>query len=733
MKKLSILITIAILFWQIPFITAQKITQQVKAANKYVEKLRAYEEFVLRQMQRDRIPGMTVGFAKDDYVWVKGFGYADLENKTPAKPESSYQTASILKGMTAVAILQLVELGKINLDAEVRTYVPYFPRKKFPITIRQLLAHQGGISHYKNQWEKFVKEPKTTKETIAIFADYDLVAEPGTKFSYSTYGYDLLGAVIEEVTKKSYGDYMRENVWKPLGMNDTRMDNPIEFIPNRVRGYQYFDSGEKNALFGQVKNAEYIDFSSRFAAGGARTTVQDMLKFRNGLNAGKLISKESLNLTHTKPVTRDGKINGFGSVIGYTMGGFLTQENGRFGVYYDGGQHGTTTAIFNFPTENLTIAVAMNIQSRRSFAYIQRLFQLIMDEPRFASVYTGDKTSDDQVSAIKSVFEGGLSYFDIHQKPLDDNQKEMAKAFAHFNKYTDKEILNSNREEALKKIDEGQHPFAGQPFTKLGSFMAQKLSEKYGTKALKTYHSAGAISFFNDYIEMYKKESQYPKEFQFSEPFEAMILRWNLSWRKTNTEYVRSLAIAPETDFVAVERQLKETFAKAEIYPDLGQNIFSIEANGLNFFNTVKQLLLARDSKKAVRVGQLAVDLYPQSDISNTALAIVKIIFGEKDKARQLLKKASAINAVGAASADNLNSTAYDFAVAGQPDAGLELLKAAVDLYPKDANLYDSIGEFYLKKGEKEEAVKFYKKVLEINPSSANAKQMLEKLTVQSK
>lgn len=734
MKKLSILISILIILCLFPFfVIAQKSKQQIKAVDKYAAKLRTFENFVLHQMECDRIPGMTIGFTKDGYTWVKGFGYSDLENKIPAKPESSYQTASILKGMTAVAILQLAERGKVNLDAEVQTYVPYFPKKKFPITLRQLLAHQGGISHYKNQWEKFLKESKTTKETIAIFADYDLVAEPGTKFSYSTYGYDLLGAVIEEVSKQSYGDYMRENIWKPLKMNDTRMDNPIDFIPNRVRGYQYFDYGEKNALFGEIKNAEYIDFSSRFAAGGARTTVIDMLKFRNGLNAGKLISKESLNLTHTAPVTRDGKINGFGSVVGYSMGGFLIQENGRFGIYYDGGQHGTTTSIFNFPTENLTIALAMNIQSRRAFGYIQSLFQLLVNEPLFTSVYTGDRITDDQVSAIRSVFEGGLSYFDIHRIPLVTNSKEIAEAFSYFNNYSDREVLNTNRKEALKKIDEGQQPFAGQPFIKLGSFMAQKLGKKNGAEALRTYHSKGGISFFNDYIEMYKKESQYPKEFQFSEKFEEAVMRWNLSWRKTNTEYVRNLSITPETDFDAIERQLKKTFVNTEVYPDLGQNAFVTAANGLNFFNTVKQLLLAEDNKKAVQAAELAVGLYPQSDISITALAIVKIILGEKDKAKQLLKKASEINAEGAAHVDNLNSIAYDLSSAGKPGMGLELLKAVVELYPKDANLYDSIGEFYLKKGEKEEAIKYYKKVLELNPNAINVKQKLEKLVVQPK
>jgi CubicO group peptidase (beta-lactamase class C family)/predicted negative regulator of RcsB-dependent stress response len=730
MKKISIQFLIAILFCQLSFpllASAQKQPSQNKDI--YAEKLRGFEDFVNRQMQRDRIPGMTIGFTKDNYTWVKGFGYADLENKVPAKPESSYQTASILKPMTAVAILQLVEKGKINLDAEVQTYVPYFPKKKFSITIRQLLGHLGGISHYKTPQEKFIKEPKTTKETIALFANNDLVAEPGTKFNYSTYGYDLLGAVIEEVSGQSYADYMREHVWKPLEMNDTRLDSPIEFIPNRVRGYQYFDNGEKDAVFGELRNAEYIDLSHKFAAGGARTTAIDMLKFRSALNAGKLISKESLNLTQMIPVTRDGRISGFG-ILGYTMGGVLLQHNGRFGIHYDGGQQGTSTLIENFPAENLTISIAANVQTRRIFIYLQKLFSLIMKEPYTASAYMGDKISGDQFAAMKSVFEGGLSYFDIHQKPLATSQTEVSDAFAYFNKYANRDFLASNRDEALKKISDGQQPFAGQAFTRLGSFMAQKLSEKYGASKIPALHASGAIPFFNDYILMYKTEPAYPKEFQFDEDFEKALARWESDWRKTNTEYVRALTITPETDFDAVGRELKKTFAGAKIYPDLGLNAYVTGSIGSNFFNVAKQLLLQGDAKKATLAAQLAVELYPESDLSNTALAVVNIFIGEKDKAQMLLRKALTLNADGSASAGSLNTLAYDFASAGKLDFGLELLITAAEMYPQNANIYDSLGEFYMRRGEKQQAIKSYKRALEINPSSAKAKQMLEKLTV---
>src|ERR1044072_1358449 len=136
-------------------------------ARQYAKELALFEEFVQKQMALDRTVGLTIGFMKDNEVWVKAYGLADLENKVPAKPDSAYRLASITKPMTAVAIMQLVERGKINLDAEVQTYVPYFPKKPWPVTVRQLLGHLGGISHYKNaDQETRIKEHKSTREAI---------------------------------------------------------------------------------------------------------------------------------------------------------------------------------------------------------------------------------------------------------------------------------------------------------------------------------------------------------------------------------------------------------------------------------------------------------------------------------------------------------------------------------------------------------------------------------------
>jgi CubicO group peptidase (beta-lactamase class C family) len=366
----SIFLTFALLLGLIQF---RPGTTQTQASDKYAEKLPAFEEFVRQQMEKNKVPGLTIGFVKDDYMWVKGFGYVDLENKVPARAESSYRLASVQKSMTAAAILQLVERRQINLDAEIQTYVSYFPKKKYPITVRQLLYHLGGIPHYVNRdIEQHIKEHKNTREAIAIFENFDLIAEPGTKFNYSSYGYNLLGAAIEGATKQSYADYMREHIWEPAGMKTTRMDDPLDVIPNRVRGYQL--------IKGELRNSEFIDVSSRFAAGGTRGTVVDLLKFMKGLNEGKLLSRESIDLMYTPAKTRDGSISGFPNTAGYAMGWNLAPQKSGLVVINDGGQQETRTFILNFPAKKFALAVAQNLEQDDDGAIVFLLYELVLNE-----------------------------------------------------------------------------------------------------------------------------------------------------------------------------------------------------------------------------------------------------------------------------------------------------------------------------------------------------------------
>ena len=687
--------------------TAQKQTarngRRSTPATSYAAQLKTFDAFVARQMALDQTPGVSVGFIHNDFIWVKGYGYSDLENKVPAKAESAYRLASVTKPMTAVDILQLAEKGKIDLDAEVQTYVPYFPKKPWPVTVRQVLGHLGGISHYKNpEQELHIKTPKTTREAIAIFENFDLVAEPGTRYSYSSYGYNLLGAVIESASGMSYGQYMRENVWLPLGMTDTRMDDPLEVIPNRVRGYQLID--------GKVKNSEFIDISSRFAAGGTRSTVPDLLKFARGIMDGKLISAASMNAMSSSMNTKAGRLTNYG------LGWETSPENGRFLLGHSGGQQETRTLLYILPAHKMAFAVAINFEGGNPGAYLERLFQLITGMPFTLNAYSADRLKRAYLEAINATFNYGLSYFEHEQQPLTANQTELIEAFTYFNSNVSQDVLSANPAEALRKIREGVHPISKQAFTRVGSYMAQQLRSKKGAAAMDTYAKRGALPFFQDYIALMQNNADIPKELRFSDAFSSTVNAMASDWNKSNTEFVRQLWLLPDDDVNVVRRELKSSFAGVQVYPNVLDD----------FFNVTRQFALKGDHANALKWSQLAVELYPEAPMSNFLVGFSYIINGDSTRGRAALKKTLSIEPNGPASAGSLNNVAYQLGGVGRTDDAIAILKAAIELHPKEANLHDSLGEFQLKKGDKAKALESYKKALELNPNFGNAEKARE-------
>lgn len=677
-------------------------------AEKYAESIKTFEEFVKTQMQADQMTGLSVAFMKDDLVWAKGYGFADLENQVPATEKSAYRLASVTKPMTATAIMQLVEQGKIDLDAEVQTYVPYFPRKPWPVTVRQLLGHLGGISHYKNyDLEGHFKEHKNTRASIAVFENFDLVAEPGTRYNYSSYGYNLLGAVIEGASGQAYGDYMRENIWAPLGMTDTRMDEPLELIPNRVRGYQL--------VGGKIKNSEFVDISSRFAAGGTRSTVVDLLKFAKGLNDRKILTEKSIALLYEPMTTKDGRLTDYG------MGWGVNESYGRFLVSHSGGQQETRTILYNYPAQNLIVAAGSNFENGNPALYAQRLIELILDEPMVIRAYTGDKINDALLAGAYSVYGSGLAYFEKTRQPMTTSQAELAEAFAYFNQFVSRAALQADYEKSFQKIREGRHPLAKRHFAKIGSFMAAALQEKSGAAQLDSYRQVGPIMFFADYVAAYKKDSQISKAARFDAPFEKMMAQWQQDWRKTWNEEMRGLKISPASDFDALAAKLKPRFAGAQVYPSFIEE----------FNECIQQLSWRGERERALQAGKAGVELYPNSDALNAYYGIAQIFFGEGENGRASIRKAAAMNPNGLAGPGGLNNMAYQIADLGKVEAAMAILQVAVELYPKTANLYDSLGEFYLKKDQKEKAIEFYNKALQIDPNLESAKKALAKISTQ--
>lgn len=702
LKSISILFII--LVWIGLICPAQNYAQSQISI--YSEAIKAFEKFVIEQMALDKVPGLSVGFMKDDFIWTKGFGYSDLENMVPAKAESSYRLASVTKTITAIAVLQLVEAGKIDLDAEVQAYVPYFPKKKGPVTIRLLLGHLGGISHYRNyDLEGHIKVHKNTKEALAIFQDFDLVAKPGTRYHYSTYGYNLLGAVIERASGQSYGQYIKKHIFQPLGMKNSRMDNPVDLIPNRVRGYHLINS--------EIKNSEYVDVSSRFAGGGTRSTVVDLLKYAKGIIEGKLLKKETWRQMFTSMATRGGFFTGYG------MGWRVRPWKGHFQVNHGGSQPETRTYLLIFPTEKFAIAMASNLEDMNRVRYVQRLAELVLDEDLDSIIYVHDKEGQIIYDTCYQVFSYGMSRFDWLGHHIVDGDKDLAQAFSYFNQYVNKKSLKGKFKETIRKIYAGMHPISNQAFTKVGTFIAFTLNEGLGEERLKSYYKTGPLAFFNDYIKISNNLDSKKRKYRFKKSFAKIISAWGKDWSGAYTDYMRRLYITVNTDFDELGPKLKKIFSGREIYPDLSRDMARV----------AQHFLERNEHEKSFKILNLNADLYPNSPAPLASLAAAYLWTGNAKSARRLFKNAYAMNPNhSSVSLNEFFNLLRRFANAKKMKGFFALAEIAAELYSRNAGLHKGIADIYLQLGQKEKAVDYYKKALIINPKYKEAKEMLEKL-----
>ena len=308
------------------------------------------ESLINPAMVANSIPGLSVAVVTQHTLrWSNGYGMADLENFVPAKPITVYRLASVSKPITAVAVMQLVEQGKLDLDAPIRRYVPEFPEKPWPITIRQLLSHQGGIRNWTEDEFVGTRHYATLAESISMFQDDPLVHEPGTHTTYSSLGYTLLGRAIEAASGQTFGEYMRLNLFEPAGMEWTRPDDVLTIIPNRARGYRLTGGGA-------LLNSPLSDTSNRVPGGGLVGTAEDVGAFAAALLSGRLISPQSLQLMMTPQRTRSGKATGYG--LGLVVG----RHAGQREAYHAGGQSRVSTLFYMRPDRGLAVVLLTNVE-----------------------------------------------------------------------------------------------------------------------------------------------------------------------------------------------------------------------------------------------------------------------------------------------------------------------------------------------------------------------------------
>lgn len=370
------------------------------------------DEYMKSAVEVERFSG-SILVARDGQVIVsKGYGMANVELDVPNTPNTVFRLASITKQFTATAIMMLQERGKLNVNDPFCKYLTDCPAAWQPITIRQLLTMTSGIPGVTAMelgplrglpvpWDQWLE---ATKKKPLDFT-------PGENFKYANPGYTLLGFIIERVSGKSYGEFLQENIFTPLGMKQTGYEDPRRIIKNRATGYRQLPGDP-------ITNVPYAEMVGLYAAGGIYSTTGDLLLWDKALYTDKLLSRKSLDEMFTP----------FKDMLpgkGYAYGWWTSKKFDRQEIAHGGNLAGFITYIARFPSERVTVIVLSN-NGRGSSGKISNVLSAIV----FGAPYEIPKERK-AVAVASSVLDKYVGQYRIQLPPTNftitnENGKLMA-------------------------------------------------------------------------------------------------------------------------------------------------------------------------------------------------------------------------------------------------------------------------------------------------------------------
>jgi CubicO group peptidase (beta-lactamase class C family) len=416
------------------------------------KKIEAEIDAIFNQAYPINSPGATVLIAKDDKIFYrKAFGMANLELKVRMKPENVMNLASITKQFTSVAILILMEQGKISLQDNLLKYIPDFPRGN-EITIRHLLNHTSGVKDYTRIPELRAKTrlDMAPEEIISNFKNLSLEFNPDERYDYCNSGYLLLGYIIENLSGMSYGDFIQKNIFDKLGMKSSYYDDKYKIIPNRANGYQFYE--------GNYENAEYMSTTFPYAAGSLMSTVDDMFLWSKAIQNNELISEKSKQMAFTNHRLLNGKQTNYG------FGWAINEIAGISTIEHTGGINGFSTSGIYIPGRNIYSIVLTNIDDGKGPETNNiKVASILLGKPITENVavkiseeelkkWIGAYQFEDVIRFI--TYENGILYSTreggrpIKLEPMSDNEFKFESSFTAYKfsiKDSKKQVLYTDR------------------------------------------------------------------------------------------------------------------------------------------------------------------------------------------------------------------------------------------------------------------------------------------------
>lgn len=378
MKKITILLLLT-------FTCASAFTQQkdLKTVTDDFDK-------ILSGIKKDE-PGVTALVArKGKVIYKKGVGMANMELDVPMQVNNVFKIGSITKQFTAIAILQLMEQEKLDLQDEITKFIPDYPTQGAKITIEHLLTHTSGIRDYSSIRDTINRGAleMTPKQMIDYFKNQPMRFAPGTKWEYSNSGYFLLGYIIEKITGGTYAEYIEQKIFTPLGMSASLYGSYIKLVKNRVNGYSKGKEG--------YQNASYLSMTHPYAGGSIQSTVEDMFKWNQALTDNKLVRKETLDKAFTRYKLIDGTPTNYG--YGWRMG--FIQESPS--LWHGGLVNGFITMAMYLPKDDVFVAVLSNCDCFNPDIIMAKLAAVAIGKPY---EYKAMPIANTELQAYKGVYE----------------------------------------------------------------------------------------------------------------------------------------------------------------------------------------------------------------------------------------------------------------------------------------------------------------------------------------
>lgn len=391
-------------------------------------------------------------------IYKKGFGLANMQWQIANKPDTKFLLASVSKQFTAMLVLQLVNKGLLNLNANISTYLNYYPKVSGDkITIHQLLTHTSGIpdiTNFPDFDERYASRQFTTPEFLHLFDSLPLEFEPGTAFNYSNCGYSVLAAIVEAVTNKPYGEVLQEYITTPLGMKSTGYASSKKVVSNYASGYQW-------AALDRYINAAYFDNSISIGAGGIYSTIEDMFLWDQALYANKLLP----DALKQKMFTPNKGNYGYGFYI-WKWENPNTKDSLTF-IEHGGANAGFNTLSFRSVKDKTVIILLSNTNDDKLGFIRNRIRSILYDRPYdLPEPEIKDIVAD--VLRTKGMEAAKEKYWELKKTKLDEyGDREFVREFSQMGYSL---VLSGHINEAIEvyKLNTAAFPSSAKAFDDLG-------------------------------------------------------------------------------------------------------------------------------------------------------------------------------------------------------------------------------------------------------------------------